>query len=78
MVINKILPPSKNIIKSWSTEIDIFGKNFRPNTLTFLDLFLLIYCDGRNISKHLIPSFQLAAQTKLSRVETKKVLLIVA
>jgi hypothetical protein len=39
----KILPPSQNISKNGSTKINVSELNFAPNTLTFVDHFLLIF-----------------------------------
>jgi hypothetical protein len=38
-----ILPPSQNISKNKSTKVNVFGLNFAPNTLTFVNHFLLIF-----------------------------------
>jgi hypothetical protein len=32
--------------KSESKKVDIFGSKLRPNTFTFVDHFLLIFCNG--------------------------------
>jgi hypothetical protein len=38
-----ILPPSQNINEIWSIKMDVFGVKFSPDTLIFVDLFLLIF-----------------------------------
>jgi hypothetical protein len=44
-----ILHPSQNIRKKWSIKVNVFGAKFSTDTLTFFDLFLLIFWDGGNI-----------------------------
>jgi len=39
----RTLPSSENISKNRSTKIYVFGINFRPNRLSFLDQLWLIY-----------------------------------
>jgi UDP-glucose 6-dehydrogenase len=41
---NDILTPLQNISKSWSTKINVFGLNFKPNTSNFFDSLLFIFC----------------------------------
>jgi hypothetical protein len=45
----EILPPLQNISKSESKKLDVFGSKFRPNTFTFVDQLLLIFCNGGSI-----------------------------
>jgi hypothetical protein len=47
--LTKILPPSQNIGKSWSTKVNVFGLHFEPNTSNFFDSLSLIFCDGESI-----------------------------
>jgi hypothetical protein len=41
-----ILPPLQNISKSESKKLDVFGSKFRPNTFSFDNQLLLIFCNG--------------------------------
>jgi hypothetical protein len=42
----EIFPPSQNISKNEPKKLDAFGSKFGPNTFTFIDQLLLIFCDG--------------------------------